>query len=365
MKKKFFWFCVMAVSIMGVISAGPSICLAGAADFDSVEIADSDGNVSSDVYSGKAIFINAVFDMKRAGIVILHGTVEGENWSATLRPVISFVRKGENKIQWQENIPAGVQGAAVARFVLYLPLLQRSIRSAFFTVLTFEADYIGSDVCSMCHQDVFDTWSTTRHAPGIGCEMCHGPGSEHASTGIKDYIITDISSEVCGRCHRRNDGNIIEAEDGFIKSQQQYNEWKDTRHAETLGCVTCHDPHYSLDLDRGEAIRSSCADCHHNQKIYLNMSSLACEDCHMSFAVSKVDSEGEGLYRKGDVRTHVWRIKGNSEPEDMFNFKGTEVVKDSGGPYVTLNFSCLSCHNGRDAIFEDLQSVRQTFPLVH
>ncbi len=365
MRKKTFWVCLITVSIIFVMSGLPSICSAGAADFVGVEISDSDGNIRSDFYSGKTIYINAVFNMEKSGFVILHGTVEGQNWSATLSRVISFARKGENKIEWQENIPSGVTGSAVARVVLCRPFHQRNIRSSFFTVLTYEADYIGSDACSLCHQDVFDTWSTTRHAPGIGCEMCHGPGSEHASTAVKDYIITDISPELCGRCHRRNDGNIIEAENGFIKSQQQFNEWKDTLHSETLVCVTCHDPHYSLDLDRDEAIKISCVDCHHNQRIYLNMSSLACEDCHMPYAVSKVDSEGEGNYRKGDMRTHIWRIKGNSEPDEMFDFKGAEVVKDSGGPYITLNFSCLSCHNGRDAIFKDLQSVRQTFPLVH
>jgi hypothetical protein len=43
----------------------------------------------------------------------------------------------------------------------------------------------------------------------IGCENCHGPGAEHASTGDKTKIINpknlsyERQLEVCGQCHFR------------------------------------------------------------------------------------------------------------------------------------------------------------------
>lgn len=49
----------------------------------------------------------------------------------------------------------------------------------------------------------------------ITCERCHGPGSEHASTGDKNLIITPqhlsakASNELCGQCHASHDGKSI------------------------------------------------------------------------------------------------------------------------------------------------------------
>src|ERR1700721_3118902 len=54
------------------------------------------------------------------------------------------------------------------------------------------ATFVGSAACEQCHQDTYRGFHTATHyrlkAPGtnamnIGCESCHGPGSQHVESG--------------------------------------------------------------------------------------------------------------------------------------------------------------------------------------
>ena len=104
------------------------------------------------------------------------------------------------------------------------------------------AKYIGVDKCKMCHFDKHEAWSKTGHAmafdlllnvaqeknaeclkchttgygkggytdetatPGlkaVGCEACHGPGSEHMENGGDVTKIVRVPpATVCGGCHQ-------------------------------------------------------------------------------------------------------------------------------------------------------------------
>ncbi len=76
-------------------------------------------------------------------------------------------------------------------------------------------------------------------------------------------------------------------------------------------------------------------------------------------------STGKGMYRQGDTAAHIWRIKPITGPDDMFSSNGSTVARDVDGPFLTLNFTCLGCHNGNEAPREDFDDVRQTWRLVH
>jgi hypothetical protein len=41
----------------------------------------------------------------------------------------------------------------------------------------------------------------TPHLKNAGCEVCHGPGAEHARTGDPGTIIRDMSKKDCELCH--------------------------------------------------------------------------------------------------------------------------------------------------------------------
>jgi len=104
---------------------------------------------------------------------------------------------------------------------------------------TYCDDFSCNDVCAVCHNEIFKRWETTPHASayetllkaeheydpeclqchtiglsyftgfetiettpemkGVGCESCHGPGSNHNETQSKDYGKADI--EICETCH--------------------------------------------------------------------------------------------------------------------------------------------------------------------
>jgi hypothetical protein len=107
--------------------------------------------------------------------------------------------------------------------------------------------YIGSEACGECHPDQYETFSAyakkahsdksvrimlsdltaaearecyachttgygepggfvsfeaTPHLAHAGCEVCHGPGSEHADTGGDPTLITrELSLDDCRSCH--------------------------------------------------------------------------------------------------------------------------------------------------------------------
>lgn len=95
--------------------------------------------------------------------------------------------------------------------------------------------YTGSITCQACHEEVFQTWKSSKHAnefktdredsrtcnichstglssisqvpveKNVGCEACHGPGEAHVSnSGDPDKIVATKSADICGRCHNGN-----------------------------------------------------------------------------------------------------------------------------------------------------------------
>jgi hypothetical protein len=67
-----------------------------------------------------------------------------------------------------------------------------------------DAEYRG---CLQCHATGygqpggFTSTAETPHLQNLGCESCHGPGSDHVETGDPDDIISELSAADCERCH--------------------------------------------------------------------------------------------------------------------------------------------------------------------
>ncbi len=113
------------------------------------------------------------------------------------------------------------------------------LAQVFKTDLPSNLTFIGNDDCAVCHNKIFRHWEGTSHATayetlvkaeheydpeciechvtglnyftgfetiestpglrGVGCESCHGPGSNHKETQSKDYGKADV--EICEICH--------------------------------------------------------------------------------------------------------------------------------------------------------------------
>jgi tetratricopeptide (TPR) repeat protein len=206
--------------------------------------------------------------------------------------------------------------------------------------------------CMSCHNSYpdFVLGSENKYASlpnGIGCERCHGPGSIHVKQKSRgeiidtskyiDYSIVnpgklspDLQFDICQRCHLQ--GNVVlknghsfydfkpgqklsdfmtvflpkysHAEDEFImashadrlkqskcfiQSQKNKSQDKLRPYKNTMTCVTCHNPHKSVKLQKDEYFNTKCNNCHiasssikcnADKKLLMSVNNN-CVSCHM------------------------------------------------------------------------------------
>ncbi len=201
--------------------------------------------------------------------------------------------------------------------------------------------------------------------PGIRCEGCHGPGSEHAAnpTEVNPPIQgLDLTLNRCGTCHQRGGAtNAIPASGLFVRHHEQLNEMLASRHGDGLGadlsCASCHDAHVALRYPEAAGagmagITTTCQTCHPNYEVQLDGAPkpIDCVDCHMAPATKSALGLQAGNGWRGDVKTHIWGINTMAVTrEAMFTQDGARVALDAEGlAAVTLDFACLACHTDKD-----------------
>lgn len=171
------------------------------------------------------------------------------------------------------------------------------------------ATYVGSEACAECHQDIYQGFKTATHyhlmAPGtnamyVGCESCHGPGSVHVESGGAPNTIVNPqkSPEVCFQCH------VDKRAEFNLPSHHPVIEGK-------ISCGDCHDPHKGNVIPGGgtelmteneictkchiqqagpfvfphEAMREGCVTCHNphgsvNARLLIARNQTLCLRCH-------------------------------------------------------------------------------------
>ena len=205
------------------------------------------------------------------------------------------------------------------------------------------------------HQDNLEGIAGTWEFPGIQCEECHGPGNRHAADPYGALMQIDRSSQLCGECHVRGNPALIDAQNGFERHHQQFEDLFNSKHF-AISCVTCHDPHASSlfadeELNPDKGIKQVCESCHWqnehgNVKKHLGVD---CVDCHMP-SMAKSAQGNLDLFR-ADVRSHQFSI--NPDPEaPQFDEEGAFVM-----PYLTLQYSCGQCHNGEFASVKEADEL--------
>ncbi len=224
---------------------------------------------------------------------------------------------------------------------------------------------------------------------GVGCESCHGPGSNHIKAARfeyvkeKDTIINPsklpwrLRAAVCGQCHNwgSSTAKISPSSEGFPeryafpygfvvgkplylfyvnnpvddkRHHQQYNEWNASAHAEAgIMCTTCHGVHQEgMHKNPHKALTKFIADS-------------LCTNCHKTIkqkAAHRIHTFGSC------IACHMPKTKEN-EHSHTFKFISPEESLRAGGVDKQPN-SCSGCHHHKDSplegLIEFLDAVRKT-----
>ncbi len=169
--------------------------------------------------------------------------------------------------------------------------------------------------CLGCHTTGYDAVKKTYAMEGVGCEACHGPGSEHTA-GDKNAIVKLKSLDktkqamVCGQCHsvgkdpsgkyafpigyRPGDDLtklFVDAKPTTHGRNQQYSEFIQSKmYASGMGCTSCHDPHGKGTTEKYQLVKpinDLCLSCHAAKITDLKThqpsaaADATCATCHM------------------------------------------------------------------------------------
>lgn len=208
--------------------------------------------------------------------------------------------------------------------------------------------------CGPCHMTAYSPEGNQDGRPGmigvwaedgIGCEECHGSGSDHIKKPAKDNITIVSSSKACGKCHQRGGINPKPpAKGGFIRHHEQINELLVGAHNE-LSCMECHDPH-----KRAILVKNNCAECHDDTaasyaKNIHALDGIKCSACHMPKMSKSAISVNKYT---GDVRSHIFKISSDPKAKAFSTVEEKGKKSTYAGGLVTLEYACLGCHLGRD-----------------
>jgi DmsE family decaheme c-type cytochrome len=203
------------------------------------------------------------------------------------------------------------------------------------------SEYVGSEVCKTCHEDLAKHFERTAHFATIqdkkaapehqGCEACHGPGKAHVDGGgdvskIISFknLSTGEASKRCLTCHSHSNEHA-----NFPRSAHAQN---------NVGCTSCHDPHHAKS-ERALLVEKQpllCYGCHTEVRAEFDrpyrhrvkQGLIQCADCH--------NPHGGTLPRQ---------LRASAE-QDQVCYK---CHRDKKGPFVFEHLpvkteGCSSCH---------------------
>mgnify|MGYP000293292659 CR=1 FL=1 len=216
---------------------------------------------------------------------------------------------------------------------------------------------------------------------GIDCERCHGPGELHVEKVMRgeltdtaihtDYTIVNPSKltaelqfDLCSRCHLQGNTVLKEGKDFFDfkpgmklsdvmntflpKYSNSEDEFIMASHVDRLKmstcflssdkeltCLTCHDPHISVQVTPKEKFQKTCESCHQEKQCtepVEKWGEMTCTECHMP----KSGSIDIPHVRITDHKIAVPRGLDKEETEDLKKFLKLYCVNDENPDKKTL-----------------------------
>jgi len=134
----------------------------------------------------------------------------------------------------------------------------------------------------------------------VGCESCHGPGSKHseAGGGVGNIINPKKSPEICFQCHLEKQGQFHlpthhQVLEGRVNCSDCHPPHQGvalrmtgpTLSAESQTCIKCHPRQRGPFVFEHEALREGCVTCHDphgsvNSKLLKQRNANLCLKCH-------------------------------------------------------------------------------------
>ena len=236
--------------------------------------------------------------------------------------------------------------------------------------------------CMSCHNSlpkfVLGSENKFEEVPlGISCERCHGPGEIHVSEKMKgilvdtskfiDYTIVnpgklspDLQFDLCSRCHLQGN-TVLEEDKSFfdfkpgMKLDDVMNvflpRFKDDerfimashvdrlkmsqcfiKSNDELTCITCHNPHLSINATPKVVYKNACYSCHSDLKEHENEQGDDCVSCHMP----KSGSTDIPHVTVTDHKIAITQHLSLSESKSVKEFIGLYCVNNSSPSDLTI-----------------------------
>ena len=243
----------------------------------------------------------------------------------------------------------------------------------------------------------------------IGCEVCHGPGSEHvksprarkAATIVNPRkLAAERATVICDQCHSRPQGNLkndqpVSKENRMLIPGLSRNEyltnhttredaaqkdfWGDGVHSKAhhqqgtdfirskkyindnqlLTCASCHDPHgksgvkHQLRMEVRDPGNSLCASCHtgvaikaHTAKaVGVEHEAINCVDCHATKTMQTGAGLGKGLSKKDDKTYWMNDITSHLFDVPRRTNKAVKGVEPGKAMPIPYTNACGACHD--------------------
>jgi predicted CXXCH cytochrome family protein len=243
----------------------------------------------------------------------------------------------------------------------------------------------------------------------IGCEVCHGPGSEHAKSARARKAATIVNpaklpaeraTVICNQCHSRPQGNLkndqpVNKDNRMLTPGISRNEyltsfttredaaqkdfWDDGVHSKShhqqgtdlirskkymndtqlLTCDSCHEPHgktgvkHQLRMEVRDAGSTLCVSCHagvaikaHTAKtVGAEHEKIRCVDCHATKTMQTGAGLGKGLATKDGKNYWTNDITSHLFDVPRKSNKAVKGVEPGKAMPIPYTNACGSCHD--------------------
>lgn len=171
-----------------------------------------------------------------------------------------------------------------------------------------KAQYVGSETCEACHEDIVKAFRLESHYEtslkegekivGESCESCHGPGGLHVDTSGDKSKIIRYSAERCFSCHVDKKAQfqlqyhhpVVEGQMSCLDCHEIHNAGQASHSVTTLErsnekCFKCHKEMKGPFVFEHDPMRDGCTACHEPHggvypRLLVADSNTLCLRCH-------------------------------------------------------------------------------------